>query len=196
MNTNKPKISRKLKKALKQCIRYYDGFFLCIPIDTRRKIRNTKWMHRVIDRYDAIASRPYIEEDELSKTPITKNSAIIDRCISHIYYKEPKKKKKRPTLKEWRRRGYIFTYSRNNVVYPNGAWIPKERPQNQFYKTANLNTKTFSVVHEAYDYKTRSHKVIERVPISKEEFDNKELKLKSLFDTHIDQIIKYDIEIF
>ena len=195
MKKDKPKVSRKLKKALKQCIFYYDGFYLCLPSNYNKKtIRHTKWMHRVIGRYDPICMRACMSEEEREKHPITKNSKIIDRCISNIYY-APDKKKKRPTLKEWRLRGFIFTYSRNNIVYPKGAWIPKERPKEHYYKTANLNTKAYSVVHEVYDYKTRSHIVIERVPISQEEFADRELKAKYLFDAHIDRKTINDVEI-
>jgi hypothetical protein len=192
----KPKISRKLKKALKQCIFYYDGFYLIFPGTKKHPVRRTKWMYRVIGRYDAIGMRPYMSDDGLKKYPITNTSKLIDRCITHIYYSDNSSYNRKRRLKDYRKKGLIFVYARNGVVYPKGAWIPKERPKGHYYKTINCNTKECKVVHEIYDYKTRSYVCTEYVMISMDEFDDKNAKPKELFFNHKDTIIKNDVDIW
>lgn len=192
----KPKISRKLKKALKQCIFYYDGFYLTFPGTKKHPVRKTKWMYRVIARYDAFESRPYMSEEELKKHPITNTSKMIDCCITHIYYSDNSSYNRKRTLKDYRKEGLIFVYARNGVVYPKGAWIPKKRPNGHYYKTFNFKTNEYKVVHELYDYKTIGFVCIEYVKISKDEFDNKNAKPKELFFKHKDTILKNEVEIW
>ena len=188
--SKEPRVSRKLKKALKQCINYYDGFFLsfpCVEGKFLKRKRCTKWMSRIIDRYESIESRKYMTQEEYEKAgPISKNALIIDRCISNIYYSKmsfnPKKTKRgywKP--KYYKKRGLIFTYFYMGVVYSKGAYVPKVRPKEAYYKSANLNEKKYIVTHERYNYKTLRFERIEEVPILQEEFDSKELRAKDLF---------------
>ena len=199
-----PRVSRKLKKALKQCISYYDGFFLtypCVEGKLYKRKRCTKWMSRVIDRYESLESRKYMSQEEYDAAgPISKKALLIDRCISNIYYSKRNCRRQKTSKGYWKpkhykKRGLIFKYCYMGVVYPNGAYVPKVRPKDVYHRAGILNENKFIVTHERYNYITLRFDKIEEVPITQEEFKSKEITAKQLFMKYeINKIIN-DIEI-
>jgi hypothetical protein len=179
----KYRLPRKLKKAVKRCVSYYDGYYVSSPYKQRLKKgeRFTKWMHRALDRYDQFY---YCETEEHKET---KRGSIIDRCIADCYASHSFPRW-RATPKWHRLRGEIFVYSYKGVIYHKGAWVPKVQPRDLYLKAAHLKTNEFMIVHEVYSYKELKHVTIEKVIISAEEFKGKEKPLE-LFNKYKDRII-------
>lgn len=196
IHQKKIRLPRKLKKAVAQCVGYYDGFYLVPPsypgLPIRYK-RRTKWIERAVDRYDPLA---FDWADTRFPQIQNKRGKMIDECISHLYYRQdyknvgPNSKRYMPhrktSLKWHREHREIFVHAWAGVVYPKGAWVPKERPKDTYYRACSMKEdipadEKFIVEHNVYSYEKLQHVRVEKFYITKEEFDDKEISARKLF---------------
>lgn len=197
----KCRLPRKLKKAVAQCVSYYDGFYLVppsypgLPIRYKRK---TKWIERAVDRYDAMqfdwwdGSEPHFQ---------SKRGKMIDEWLADLYYGQEYKDVGRPnnkrymphrktSLKWHREHGEIFVHCWAGVVFPGGAWVPKVKPKDTYYRACSWkdkNNPVYIVEHNEYSYEKLQHVRIEKFYITKEEFDDKTLSARKLFLKYMDE---------
>lgn len=199
---NKKRLPRKLKKAVRQCVGYYDGYYLIPPTyptchSTKiRYKRRTKWIERACDRYDALQFDWW---DGKPPRLQTKRAKIIDEWLSHLYfvlnYKLINKRYAQPrkiSAKYHRLVGEIFVRFYKGVSYPNGAWVPKVQPADTYYRACSLkedipDSEKWFVEHCVFSYKKLRHECAEKFFITKEEFDSKELSARKLFLKYLEE---------
>ena len=210
----KSRLPRKLKKAVKQCVGYYDGYYLVPPtypgsFDGRLHYkRRTKWIERACDRYDALEFDWW---DGKCPNFQSKRAKIIDEHLSHLYFvknvsrsRNKRYMPQRKTSLKWHREhGEIFVYARNGVVYPKGAWIPKEKPKDMYFRCCSMREdipveEKYMVTHSVYSYQLLRRVDVEKFFITKEEFDDKTESAAKLYmrylNEHPDKLIKVNNE--
>lgn len=183
VHQKKIRLPRKLKKAAHLCTTYYDGYMVALPIwryDRDVQRRHTKYMYRLCDRYWL-----YWDWENGYDTHGLghKRGELIRECLSDIYHA---KRHYHITLKHHKKCGEIFTYCWMGVVYPNGAWVPKVKPKDEYYrccypKGEKPESESYFVTRDEYSYEKLQRVRIEKFIITKEEFDDKNTSGCKLF---------------
>lgn len=172
---NKQRIPRKLKKAIKQIVKYYDGCFFA----PSKGQRVTKWMQKAMDIYNDY----YFPEDNFKPT---RKGDIIEDLIHYLY--DLVNKQFKANAKWHKKNGEIFVYYKEGNVYPGGKWIPKIKPKDYYsiYTDWEMNNPT--VCKEVYSYKECRHIRVAEYHITKEEYENRDkMNIKELFNKYKNQ---------
>lgn len=172
----KQRIQRKLKKAIKQIVNYYDGCYLALS----KGQRVTKWMEKAMDIYNDYYFHYYFPEDNFKPT---RKGYIIEDLIHYLY--DLTNKQFKANAKWHKKNGEIFVYYKEGNVYPGGKWIPKIKPKDYYsiYTDWQMNNPT--VCKEVYSYKECRHIRIAEYHITKEEYENRdEIGAKELFNKY------------
>lgn len=159
------RIPRKLKKAIKKMVFYYDGCHLCWDY---KQHRETRHMHKAFDIY------LNVEEGQPSR-----RGKLIDNVIHGIYLRTCCQPYWKPTPKWYKKEGLIFVYYRDGHNFPGGKWIPKKRPDDTYHRSVKMKPKGYYVQRETYDY-FNGYQVVEEYEITEDEYIS-DVKTKELF---------------
>lgn len=166
---NEKRLPRKLKKAAKNMLNYYDGVYLWFPRNERR----TKAMYKLFWTYHSKGHDYYdYGSFKSEKFQRTKKGDILYEVLHDMFWTESVNYKGM-TLKDHKKAGEIFVYYYAGCVYPGGAWVPKEKPKTYCTKGKNFQTgECFLYVNE-YSYKTLKFEKVFEQKITEEEWNDK-----------------------
>lgn len=176
----KKRLPRKLKKAIKKIVHYYDGCFLA-KCDSGRF---TKYMRKAIMYHDGYYERYWGDKDFKE----TRRGKLIDELLPNVCRITHCYPFWKPTAKWHKKNGHIFVYYKDGYNFPNGKWVPKERPKDMYHRTLRCKDREYYVQRESYDY-LKGYQVVESYRITEEEWKDENIKTKELFKIYQEKYV-------